>query len=978
MSVARRTPVEGLVAIVLLLPMLLGYLGAGGSWDPETPNPAEVDYSTPVGNAVSPDIQLDLTFLDEPRLQRETTLLVSITSRRTGEVTLDLETSPGIEVLGGPVSSNLRLEAGRTTSYSYTLLIRDAGNQRLAASVSGSHLVGAHRVLYVNALADSAYVGDVPVSEGSGLAIVAMGHMVSMQGSASNEALAIQKQTGPPMMPLGQDEFGFLPQNPGTLVVTGTFVFLNETSALEPLWWGNVFVWDEDTFSADDLLWNGFTDTNGEFVTPPLDQADEAGTLDIYVELRLDNGDTLVMPSSGSSPYSGVTSTTANVPDGTFDVGTLQPTGADFEAATRIFHQLDSHGWLFGALLGDDLGGVAARYPSPDGGPHYHPLTSSTYGGEVHIPSGSDWDRAEDVTLHEHGHYVMDWAYTPFDPSAGGPHSLCDDSQDRGLSWSEGWATAWALFALNDPIFSYPSGPDIDYEAATYCSEDATHHDHSEFRVSAALWDMYDGGAEAYDIFPAWGADEIWSVLKAHDDAHYQDFYSSWLADLLDGEFFLMTAFQNTIDYDLAPTIQVTEPNAAGWFMGSMQVEAVATDSDNAVRYVDFWYSVNGNTFVYIARDTDTPYSIAWDASGINSATVWIRAQSFDGMKVSTFDLSDESFGVDNLPPTTSPFPVGTLGDGGWYTSPITLTLTASDGLSGVAVLSYRVDTGPWQIYTGTLSLSVDGIHTVDFYSVDVAGNNESVRTLELRLDQTAPDTISDLSGTPGNDPWFLSSVRVTLLTTDTTSGVAAVSYSLDGGPLQDYTSPFTIGGDGIHSLVYFARDEAGNVAVSESVEIRIDTTSPAFLAASPEGVITSSEVTLMWVATDNHSGIARYEVSVDGVGFVSVGLNTTITFQLTDGDHIVVLRAVDTAGQMQTHELRFRVDTNILSITGPYAGIPLYAIIAGGIVLLTLLIIRRRGKAKTRARTDLSASDTTTNQNVGKATEDPSRSERR
>jgi hypothetical protein len=51
----------------------------------------------------------------------------------------------------------------------------------------------------------------------------------------------------------------------------------------------------------------------------------------------------------------------------------------------------------------------------------------------------------------------------------------------------------------------------------------------------------------------------------------------------------------------------------------------------------------------------------------------------------------------------------------------------ASTG-SGVASTVYSVDGGKAQNYTGSFTVTSDGIHTVTFHSTDVAGNVEVAR----------------------------------------------------------------------------------------------------------------------------------------------------------------------------------------------------------------------------------------------------------
>ena len=71
----------------------------------------------------------------------------------------------------------------------------------------------------------------------------------------------------------------------------------------------------------------------------------------------------------------------------------------------------------------------------------------------------------------------------------------------------------------------------------------------------------------------------------------------------------------------------------------------------------------------------------------------------------------------------------------------LTVTLRASDALSGVATTSYRVDGGDWQRGT-TIALQVPhkrvglrpGPHTIEYFSTDVAGNAAPVQSVVVTL----------------------------------------------------------------------------------------------------------------------------------------------------------------------------------------------------------------------------------------------------
>ncbi len=73
------------------------------------------------------------------------------------------------------------------------------------------------------------------------------------------------------------------------------------------------------------------------------------------------------------------------------------------------------------------------------------------------------------------------------------------------------------------------------------------------------------------------------------------------------------------------------------------------------------------------------------------------------------------------------------------------LTLNATDGMSGVDLILYQVDGGPWKNYTERLVLSGEVNHTVLYYSVDHAGNVEGMKTVDFEKEPgggAAPLTI--------------------------------------------------------------------------------------------------------------------------------------------------------------------------------------------------------------------------------------------
>jgi parallel beta-helix repeat protein len=123
-----------------------------------------------------------------------------------------------------------------------------------------------------------------------------------------------------------------------------------------------------------------------------------------------------------------------------------------------------------------------------------------------------------------------------------------------------------------------------------------------------------------------------------------------------------------------------------------------------------------------------------------------------------------------------------------WHTSDFTITLTATDDLSGVAETYYRINDGPIQNVSahGHSLITTEGAdNKLEYWSVDNAGNEELPHKIltGIKLDKTYP-TIDTLSRTPDGDVLPDQSVKVSVNVTDATSNVKNVtlSYTINDG----------------------------------------------------------------------------------------------------------------------------------------------------------------------------------------------------
>jgi len=99
----------------------------------------------------------------------------------------------------------------------------------------------------------------------------------------------------------------------------------------------------------------------------------------------------------------------------------------------------------------------------------------------------------------------------------------------------------------------------------------------------------------------------------------------------------------------------------------------------------------------------------------------------------------------DTTPPITTHAlnPPTPDGDNGWYVSDVTVTLNATDDMSGVMKIQYRIDEGPiWTIPGdyGTFNIDFDKENiSVEYWAVDKACNEEKHNLFTIDIDQTEP-----------------------------------------------------------------------------------------------------------------------------------------------------------------------------------------------------------------------------------------------
>ena len=161
----------------------------------------------------------------------------------------------------------------------------------------------------------------------------------------------------------------------------------------------------------------------------------------------------------------------------------------------------------------------------------------------------------------------------------------------------------------------------------------------------------------------------------------------------------------------------------------------------------------------------------------------------------------------------------------------------------------YKIDDKEEQKYTEPFTLADEGSHVIYYYSIDKMGNKESMKSINVILDKTAPVTMVTINApfSKNGENIYASETftyNYTVSAKDNISGVAAVTYAVKGEEHKQYVKPFSLNSLAPVALEVTSEDKVGNLTkkyttkvvdengntLSESVEdikIIVDKTAP-------------------------------------------------------------------------------------------------------------------------------------------------------
>ncbi len=368
---------------------------------------------------------------------------------------------------------------------------------------------------------------------------------------------------------------------------------------------------------------------------------------------------------------------------------------------------------------------------------------------------------------------------------------------------------------------------------------------------------------------------------------------------------------------------------SSGIFVGSpFTILTSFNDPDHPVTSCE--YTLDGTTFLAATLFGSLP-TFTCTKTGLTGAdgvslTLNMRATSAGGTGLASAILRT----VDAAAPTTTDNALTS-----WQRTDQTVTLTATDAGSGVALTSFCTDTLCQPTTRGTLvsvTCALDSVcqTTVRYQSTDRVGNLESVKSALVRIDKAAPTgtVLINNGATLTSNP----TVLLSLTCTDLGAGCSGMQIAPDGvafGPFLPFALMSTTTlppPDGTKTVAVRFMDGAGNLSSQATADILLDTTPPLVSIIQPApNALVSGTVTIEATATDALSGVAfvAFLVTDPTTGMTTfLGSLATPPYRVVwtttpypDGPYTLTATAQDRAGNARSATRAVTVNTKPLTI---------------------------------------------------------------
>lgn len=240
----------------------------------------------------------------------------------------------------------------------------------------------------------------------------------------------------------------------------------------------------------------------------------------------------------------------------------------------------------------------------------------------------------------------------------------------------------------------------------------------------------------------------------------------------------------------------------------------------------------------------------------------------------------------DSTAPTTTAAlsPASPNGTNGWYVTPVPVNLSATDpdDASNTLTTYVKVDGGSTQT-ANSVTLTGDGVHTVQYWSEDPAGNVEAPKSVSIKIDTQAPK----VSCGSASGSWSATDVSIGCTASDGVSGLAnpsQASFSLQTS-VPAGTETANASTDSVNVC-----DAAGNCSTAGPISgNKVDKKAPSITITTPTATSypLGQTVNAAYGCSDGGSGVATCAGTVANGAPIDTGSIGAKTFAVNGTDNV-------------------------------------------------------------------------------------------
>jgi hypothetical protein len=196
--------------------------------------------------------------------------------------------------------------------------------------------------------------------------------------------------------------------------------------------------------------------------------------------------------------------------------------------------------------------------------------------------------------------------------------------------------------------------------------------------------------------------------------------------------------------------VSASGPNPAGFISVADGSKPIDWDGDGLTTNRSAKFDVNGDSATTPPPATPPPTTLTpyddWLNLKLKGGSIGFGANVEHPIESTVMEMTPEDMKrilpPDTTPPVTTATVVPTPNAGGWNLTNVLVTLHATDDISGVARTEAALDGGPSIGVTAPVPIATEGIHTLEFHSIDRSQNVEAAKHIVVRIDKTPPEAV--------------------------------------------------------------------------------------------------------------------------------------------------------------------------------------------------------------------------------------------